>query len=167
MPELRTKDGVRIKAVLDHVLADALLADENLDDTSEGIVLALDDSTEIAWDSQEAVSRYGECLFVGEDYNNHLAGDLIVVHDDGTTSPYAGGIDQALPPTQAAVLTQRERILRAMHYAGWIHQSADGGHKGTLPPDTHRRIRARALAYAKAEGVNDLLDQLLAITPST
>lgn len=165
MPRFVTRDGRAILARVDSLLGDAEV--DGLEIVDDGrLELIWGGSTEVSWDSQDAEMPLGEVAYLVEGYDTVLAGDLLVEYDDGRRERYRLQDGDVEPPRPANTLLagdmdQDERFLSVLRYARWIVSAHAGQQRGTLTPEAFRRIRARAVAYAKQAGLEAMLESVL------
>ena len=109
--------------------------------------------TETEYTSDDQYTRYGEPVFLGEDLEQHLAGDLLLVHQDGAREPYRW---TPLTPTRDPL----ERTRQALALTTWsVHVDLDE-QEGRLPGNTAERVRQRIREEARTLGLNHLVRNL-------
>lgn len=161
---LITKDGTRITSTYDQIPGDALLNSPNIVILEHAMSLEYAGETEVHWDDQQIITRCGEEIFICEHGDTHFAGDLLVKLPDGTTTPFTGGIKPPLSREAVNKLGEHGRITRALHYASWIHGALEDERTNTLSFEASTRMQVRAHEFAEAEGVHELLGELLSYT---
>lgn len=157
--QLITADGTPITATLETIPGEAIIDDEITIHEGEPTFHYFGE-TNLFWNDQRTTTRYGETLFVCENDKEHLAGDLLLRHSDGSTTPYAGSIDSPYAAEEILAMTQNRRLTRATELLSWIMDAIGRYEAHLITKTTFERATARAKTYAVAEGLHQIVADL-------
>lgn len=156
----RTNNAV-IVASIDKVSRDAHIHTEHpVDDRQYDQPIRYTGHTTVQHDTTEPLTVYGESVYLDAEGRTYLAGDLEIHHDGGLEEEYEGHVE----PRPAPLTGQAARRLAALKYANWLVHSDHDLDNGEMDEHTHARVQRRAREHARAAGVEEMLDTILAAT---
>ncbi len=156
-------NNAAIVASIDRVSRDALIHVEHpVDDRYHDQPIRYTGHTIVQHDSAdtEPLTVYGEGVYLDADGHTYLAGDLEIHHEGGLEEEYEGHVE----PRPAPLTGQAVRQLAALKYAKWLIHSDHDLDNGEMDERTHARVQRRAREYARAAGVEEMLDAILTAT---